>query len=99
MTLPLPLDIPEPRHCQSCGRPVPKGPLVKGLGSGCAREHGVTAPSIPRPRADGQNGPTLLDLLARPVIGSPGNVVCRQRTDDEHEAVRTAQQRRGLTGG
>lgn len=98
MTLPLLPGPPEPRSCQSCGRPVPKGPLVQGLGSGCAREHGVTPPSIARPRSDAQDGPTLLDLLT-PAVGSPGNVVCRQRTDAEDEAVRVAERRRGLTGG
>lgn len=105
MTLPLLPGPPEPRHCQSCGRPVPKGRLVAGLGSGCAREHGITAPSIAQPRRHGQDGPTLLDLLNQqpcnvPVmIGSPGSVVCRQRTDAEHEAVRAALQRRGLADG
>ncbi|MEV1013758.1 MULTISPECIES: hypothetical protein [unclassified Micromonospora] len=105
MTLPLLPGPPEPRTCQSCGRAVPKGPLVAGLGSGCAREHGITAPSIVRPHHNGQDGPTLLDLLNQQqrkepaVIESPGNVVCRQRTDDEDEAVRAAQRRRGLADG
>ncbi|MFD6565364.1 hypothetical protein [Micromonospora profundi] len=99
MTLPLLLpDAPEPRHCDSCGTPVPKGPLVQGYGSGCAKKHGITAPQIARPRADGQAGPTLLDLLNQPPpVESPGHVVCRQRTDAEQEAVRWAQQRRGLS--
>lgn len=101
MTLPLSLPgQPEPRFCQSCGRSVPKGPLVEGLGSGCAREHGITAPPVARPRSDVQGGPTLLDLLNQPPpVQSPGNVVCRQRTHTEHEAVRVAQRRRGLDGG
>ena len=101
MTLPLLLpDAPEPRYCDSCGRAVPKGPLVAGLGSGCAREHGLTAPQIARPRDNGQAGPTLLDLLAqRRPVESPGNVVCRQRTDAEDEAVRWALQRRGQADG
>lgn len=98
MTLPLLPGPPEPRHCDSCGRAVPKGPLVQGLGSACAREHGITPPPIPRPRSDAQDGPTLLDLLT-PAVSSPGNVVCRQRTDAEHEAVRVAQLRRGSDGG
>ncbi len=105
MTLPLLPGPPEPRHCDSCGRPVPKGPLTAGLGEKCAREHGLTPPSILRPRTDAQDGPTLLDLLTEQqrkepvVIESPGNVVCRQRTDAEHEAVQAAQRRRGATGG
>ena len=100
MTLPLLPGPPEPRECL-CGTPVPKGPLVQGYGSGCARKHGLTAPSIARPRSDAQDGPTLLDLLNQdaPAVSSPGNVVCRQRTDAEDEAVRVAETRRGLTGG
>ncbi len=96
MTLPLLPGPPEPRECL-CGKPVPKGPLVHGWGSHCARERGLSP--APAPRTPGQDGPTLLDLLHRPVIASPGNVVCRQRTDTEDEAVRQAQRRRGLADG
>ncbi len=98
MTLPLLPGPPEPRECL-CGKPVPKGPLVHGWGSHCARERGLSP--APTPRTNGQDGPTLLDLLNHraPAIGSPGNVVCRQRTDAEHEAVRVAQQRRAAHGG
>lgn len=99
MTLPLLLPgLPEPRSCQSCGRPVPKGPLVEGLGSGCAREHGITAPSIARPRSDAQGGPTLLDLLEpdrrAPVTETLEHATCRQRTHGEDAAVYRAQLRR-----
>lgn len=100
VTLPLLPGPPEPRHCQSCGRPVPKGPLVEGLGSGCAREHGITAPSIPRPRTGGQDGPTLFDLLtppnrkATPVTPPVEQAACRQRTHREDTAVHHAQQLR-----
>lgn len=99
MTLPLLPGPPEPRHCDSCGRPVPKGPLVQGLGSGCAREHGITPPSIPRPRSDRQDGPTLLDLL-NPTTRRPSvtetleHATCRRRTHGEDMAVHRAQQRR-----
>ncbi|MET8278255.1 hypothetical protein [Micromonospora sp. NPDC005174] len=105
MTLPLLPDAP-PAECRNCGHKVPTGRLYDGLGEKCARDVGLLPPATPRVTGyDGQDGPNLLDILnqshrkERAVIGSPGDVVCRQRTDDEHEAVRAAQQRRGLTGG
>ncbi len=77
---PLPLlpDTP-PRRCRSCRRPVPKGPLTDGLGSGCAREHGVLPAPTPRITAAGQEGESLLDLLngdAHRVGGNPGVEEC-----------------------
>lgn len=58
MTLPLLPGAPEPRECL-CGRPVPKGPLVHGWGSSCARQRGFTTP--PAPKSSGQEGPDLFD--------------------------------------
>lgn len=43
---------------------MPKGPLVQGYGSGCAREYGLLPPPQPRLQRTGQDGPNLLDLLA-----------------------------------
>lgn len=66
MTLPLLPGASELRECL-CGRPVPKGPLVHGYGSGCARQHGLLPPRRPRvPRMVRQDGPDLLDLLSEP---------------------------------
>ena len=96
MTLPLLPDAP-PAECRNCGHKVPTGRLYDGLGEKCARDSGLLPPATPRVTGhDGQSGPDLLDLLnQRPPGASPGSVVCRQRTDAEHEAVRWAQQRRG----
>lgn len=99
MTLPLLPGPPEPRECL-CGTPVPKGPLIQGYGSGCARKHGITPPTTPRPRSDAQDGPTLLDLLtppdrkAAPVTPPIEQAACRQRTHREDTSVHRAQQLR-----
>ena len=79
---PLPLlpDVPSPRRCR-CGRPVPKGPLVEGWGSGCAVEHGVTPAPTPRVTTAGQEGESLLDLLrvdAHRVGGNGGVAECSE---------------------
>ncbi|MFI7073591.1 DUF6221 family protein [Micromonospora sediminicola] len=81
MNEPLPL-LPQsecPRRCEACGRLVPKGPLRQGLGSGCAREQGVTASSLSRLHPARQEGESLFDLLrvdAHRVGGNPGVEEC-----------------------
>lgn len=98
MTLPLLPGLAEPRECR-CGTPVPKGPLIHGYGSACAREHGVTPPATPRLRTVGQDGPTLLDLLTPPnrkatPVTPIEQATCRHRATGEDVAVYRAQQRR-----
>lgn len=101
MTEPL-LPDAEPTECTCCHRPVPTGRVYgPGLGEKCARRRGVLPPRRPRVSCRmGQGGPDLMDLLNQPerrtmpVIESPGNVVCRQRTYAEHTAVVLAGLRR-----
>ena len=62
--------IPGPRRparCEDCGRPIPKGPVIGGMGSSCARDHGLLPlrrPRMPKPVRDAaDNQLSLLELL------------------------------------
>lgn len=57
--------------------------MVDGLGSSCARDHGLTPPTIRRPRTHGQDGPDLFDSLtetaAQPYAEPPPTMIRNAR--------------------
>ena len=54
----LPAEVRPQRHCRRCGRAVPTGPLIDGLGSECASQLGLL-PRSARLRGGRQDGPDL----------------------------------------
>ena len=56
----LPAEERPQRHCRRCGHPVPKGPLVEGMGIDCAEREGLL-PGTARVHRWEQDGPNLFD--------------------------------------
>lgn len=91
----LPAEVRPPRHCRRCGHPVPKGPLIDGLGVECATMLGLLPGSARVHGGGGQDGPDLFNHKERDaIIETLEQAACRLRTDAEDLAVRVASQRR-----